>query len=311
VAEPGYEDPHGASIVDPDGVRPAISFLQVPEVKTTKNRMHIDIRVAGEQPGDMADREQRIRAKAAELATAGATTVREQFYGELLGHVVMLDPEGPGRGGASLLARNRDDDFPTWRGRDLSAVHPGLRFELLAADGGTTATVLDVQLPRLARMAVRPQLVTLTVGGNDLLGAYGDTEAARRVVDTVGHRLDEILRTLEQHTAPGARLVVGTVYDPSDGTGDAEALGLPPWPDAVTVVGELNSAIRQVAATHAATVADVHAAFLGHGLRAGDPRQPDPRPAARDLWYCSLIEPNAWGASAVRAAFWHALRASD
>jgi hypothetical protein len=34
------------------------------------------------------------RAKAAELATAGATTVREQFYGELLGHVVMLDPEG-------------------------------------------------------------------------------------------------------------------------------------------------------------------------------------------------------------------------
>ena len=94
VAEPGYDDPHGASIVDPDGVRPAISFLQVPEGKTTKNRMHIDIRVAGEQPCDMADREQRIRAKAAELATAGATTVREQFYGELLGHVVMLDPEG-------------------------------------------------------------------------------------------------------------------------------------------------------------------------------------------------------------------------
>jgi hypothetical protein len=94
VAEPGYDDPHGASIIDPDGVRPAISFLQVPEGKTTKNRMHIDIRVAGEQPGDMADREQRIRAKAAELATAGATTVREQFYGELLGHVVMLDPEG-------------------------------------------------------------------------------------------------------------------------------------------------------------------------------------------------------------------------
>jgi lysophospholipase L1-like esterase len=226
-----------------------------------------------------------------------------------LGDSISIDEYagGPGRGGASLLARNRDDDFPTWRGRDLSAVHSGLRFELLATDGGTTATVLDVQLPRLARMAVQPQLVTLTVGGNDLLGAYGDTEAARRVVDTVGHRLDEILRTLEQHTAPGARLVVGTVYDPSDGTGDAEALGLPPWPDAVTVVGELNSAIRQVAAKHRATVADVHAAFLGHGLRAGDPRQPDPRPAARDLWYCSLIEPNAWGASAVRGAFWDAL----
>ena len=56
--------------------------------------MHIDIRVAGEPPWDMAEREQLIRAKAAELVTAGATTVREESYGEHLGHVVMLDPEG-------------------------------------------------------------------------------------------------------------------------------------------------------------------------------------------------------------------------
>jgi hypothetical protein len=31
VAEPGYDDPDGASIVDPDGRGPAISFLRVPE----------------------------------------------------------------------------------------------------------------------------------------------------------------------------------------------------------------------------------------------------------------------------------------
>lgn len=94
VAEPGYDDPHGASLLDPDGVGPAISFLRVPEGKTAKNRMHIDIRVAGEPPWDMADREQLIRAKAAELVAAGATTVREESYGQDLGHVVMLDPEG-------------------------------------------------------------------------------------------------------------------------------------------------------------------------------------------------------------------------
>ena len=94
VAEPGYDDPDGASIIDPDGVGPAIGFLRVPEGKTAKNRMHIDIRVAGEPPWDMAEREQLIRAKAAELVTVGATTVREESYGEHLGHVVMLDPEG-------------------------------------------------------------------------------------------------------------------------------------------------------------------------------------------------------------------------
>ncbi|CAN5810505.1 VOC family protein [soil metagenome] len=94
VAEPGYDDPDGASIIDPDGVGPAIGFLRVPEGKTAKNKMHIDIRVAGEPPWDMAEREQLIRATAAELVTAGATTVREESYGGHLGHVVMLDPEG-------------------------------------------------------------------------------------------------------------------------------------------------------------------------------------------------------------------------
>jgi hypothetical protein len=94
VAEPGYDDPDGASIVDPDGRGPAIGFLRVPEGKTAKNRMHIDLRVAGEPPWDMGAREQLIRAKVDELVADGATMVREEHYGHDLGHVVMLDPEG-------------------------------------------------------------------------------------------------------------------------------------------------------------------------------------------------------------------------
>jgi hypothetical protein len=94
VAEPGYDDPDGASIVDPDGRGPAIGFLRVPEPKMAKNRMHIDVRVAGEPPWDMAERAQLIRTKVAELEEAGATTVREESYGDQLGHIVMLDPEG-------------------------------------------------------------------------------------------------------------------------------------------------------------------------------------------------------------------------
>ena len=66
----------------------------MPEGKTAKNRMQIDIRVAGEPPWDLAECEELIRAKAAELVTVGATNVREESYGAHLGHVVMLDPEG-------------------------------------------------------------------------------------------------------------------------------------------------------------------------------------------------------------------------
>ncbi|GHH64177.1 VOC family protein [Promicromonospora soli] len=98
VPEPGYDDPDGASLVDPDGAGPAIGFLRVPEPKTSKNRFHIDIRVAGEPPWDWLERADLIRAKVAELEGAGATTVRLEEYtyerGPVLGHVVMLDPEG-------------------------------------------------------------------------------------------------------------------------------------------------------------------------------------------------------------------------
>ena len=56
--------------------------------------MHIDIRVAGKPPWDIAEREQLIRARVAELVAAGAAAKREESHGEHLGHVVMLDPEG-------------------------------------------------------------------------------------------------------------------------------------------------------------------------------------------------------------------------
>jgi hypothetical protein len=99
VPEPGYDDPDGASIIDPDGRGPAIGWLRVPEEKTAKNRVHIDIRVAGEPPWDWVERAALIRAKVDELLAAGATKVRAEDYSDpaghtILGHVVMLDPEG-------------------------------------------------------------------------------------------------------------------------------------------------------------------------------------------------------------------------
>ena len=223
-----------------------------------------------------------------------------------LGDSISIDvyAGGPGRGGASLLARNRDEDFPEWRGSEL-----GLPFHLLATDGGTTATLLDVQLPRLVRSGVRPSVVTLTIGGNDVLGSYGDTRAALATVAVVGARVSTALERIGEVLAPGGRVVVGTVYDPSDGIGDTTSVGLPPWPDVVAVLGELNETLRAVAGEHGAAVAEIHQRFLGHGLAVGDPGQGDPRPADRRLWYCNVIEPNAWGADAVRAAFWDALGA--
>jgi len=214
---------------------------------------------------------------------------------------------GPGRGAASLLWRNRDHDFPAWAGRDLTTHDPTAHLALLASDGATSTTVVREQLGRLRRLGIPPTMATVTMGGNDLLLAYGDTTAARQAIGTVVDNGRLVLAGLRALMGPQAPIVVATVYDPSDGSGDADRLGLPAWPQALELLAELNRSLGALAAEHGALVADVHARFLGHGLAAGDPAQPAARPPHRGLWYCGLIEPNAWGASEIRAAFWDTL----
>ncbi|MFJ6623234.1 VOC family protein [Kitasatospora sp. NPDC091335] len=78
----------GAWLCDPDGAGPRLCILRVPEPKTAKNRLHLDIRVPGH--GGPAERWARIRAESARLVAAGGS-VLETFEGH---HVVMADPEG-------------------------------------------------------------------------------------------------------------------------------------------------------------------------------------------------------------------------
>src|SRR5918998_3064010 len=79
-----------------------------------------------------------------------------------LGDSISIDDYsgGPGRGGASLLYANRDEDFPEWQGRDLRGLHAGTTFSLLATDGATTRTLVQTQLPRFRALGPRPTLVT-------------------------------------------------------------------------------------------------------------------------------------------------------
>jgi hypothetical protein len=77
-------DPNRAfAIVDPDGIGPRVFFLKIPEGKTTKNRMHLDVHTEIEK----------MQARADELVALGATFVGELDEPE--GHwIPLLDPEG-------------------------------------------------------------------------------------------------------------------------------------------------------------------------------------------------------------------------
>ena len=78
----------GVWLHDPAGIGPRLSILKVPEPKVAKNRLHMDVRVAGVGPPD--ERWDRVTSKATELMAAGATIV-EEYTGH---HIVMADPEG-------------------------------------------------------------------------------------------------------------------------------------------------------------------------------------------------------------------------
>jgi hypothetical protein len=78
---------------DPDGVGPRIFFQRVPEPKTTKNRVHLDLSIGGGTKVGLSQRIPRVRAKVAGLARCGGQVVREhEQMGEFW--IVMTDPEG-------------------------------------------------------------------------------------------------------------------------------------------------------------------------------------------------------------------------
>ena len=215
-----------------------------------------------------------------------------------------------GVGAASLFFRNDDELWPEYRGRDLTTASPNATFrdahdgshpddpqgDNLTADAATTTELVEGVAELLA--SEEQTVVTITIGGNDLLQAAGvrgqslsaaiaDPSAA--VAANVERALDSLFRL-----RPNTHLLLGTVYDPTDGTNLLPAHG--EWVDfsseSIWLV-HYNDRLRELAKSDSRiTLVDIHGHFLGHGIAAPE--------AERWYWRDLIIEPNARGASEVR-----------
>jgi lysophospholipase L1-like esterase len=178
------------------------------------------------------------------------------------------------------------DDYTGVRGGGAASQLAGkLGLELvdLTRDGNTTQGVLA----DLAAAPVAADIVTLTAGGNDLLG--GDLPR------TILRRLHQIAARIQPL---GARVIINTVYDPSDGDNDLgrRELGLS-WLATLALrrrLNALNGGIAKLADEYGFLLADLERLFHGHGLASDEP------------WYVQVIEPNLAGATAT-AEHWYGL----
>jgi Glyoxalase-like domain len=82
-----------AARVDPDDVGPRLYFQRVPEPKTAKNRVHLDLAVSGGRSTPVEERRRQVAAAVERAVAAGATRLRavdedDEHW------VVLQDPEG-------------------------------------------------------------------------------------------------------------------------------------------------------------------------------------------------------------------------
>ena len=94
VGVPESEWNSASAAQDPDGQGPRLFFQRVPEGKSAKNRVHLDVRAAPGLEGE--ERMAALEAECERLMSLGATRVErhEPAPPMTAGHIVMTDPEG-------------------------------------------------------------------------------------------------------------------------------------------------------------------------------------------------------------------------
>ena len=211
------------------------------------------------------------------------------------------DGEQRGVGASSLFFSNDDELWPSFSGRDLSTRLPRMELVDLCVDGATIPHTLDTQLPTVTdELARSARVVTVTAGGNDLLGGIFDGRGGvQRAAEAAIRRYRELGEVLDRRF-PSATLILTTVYDPTDGSGVLPGVSTAESPLPLELLERFNQAVRDEVGRHdRARLADAHRHFLGHGLSA---------PAGeRWYWEPSPIEPGARGASEIRRLWLEAL----
>lgn len=160
----------------------------------------------------------------------------------------------------------------------------------LTHDGFTTDAVID----SLTKVSLKPDVITLTVGGNDLLQRPSWNTDRHSLQDpNTEETLKKLNRIFSSLYRFHCKVIVNTIYDPTDGD-EALLRQLGMSGQFREAYDEINNAIRRMARRYGFILSDLQQLFTGHGINSAD------------TWLTMEIEPNYAGATAI-AKCWHQL----
>jgi lysophospholipase L1-like esterase len=166
----------------------------------------------------------------------------------------------------------------------------------MATDGCSVKGVMAALDRLLSNM---PSVITLTVGGNDLLefalglrqhdGDVGGVASVDAAAESIISNYTAICDRFKDFDCP---VITNTIYDPTDGRNDiASMIGLSA--DWRTAYNRINDGIKFVARQRSFLCVDLQYLFTEHGIGSAHP------------WITKEIEPNLAGATAI-ASRWYA-----
>ncbi len=203
-------------------------------------------------------------------------------------------------GAASLLFHNNSERWPEFDGLDLVSTFPDAQHAALAINGTSLENILRDQIKDLPRAA---KLVTVTAGSEPLLRSlnrfapgFVEKDLMRAVVDNIVERYDAVLEAILKK-APGAKVFMTNLYDPTDGKGKVKAWH--DWQGLPAYIKKANVRLAELAEKHGARLTDIQKAFKGHGMASAVDRR----------FLGNILEVNASGANEIRRLWWEELKA--
>ena len=118
-------------------------------------------------------------------------------------------------------------------------------------------------------------------------------------------RLEQMIEQISARFPGGCHIFLANIYDPTDGQGDIQRAGLPPWKDGLKILTAYNDVIRRCSEQHPYVhLVDIHGAFLGHGIHCTQFWSDHYDSMDPHYWYyMNLEDPNERGYDAIRRLF--------